>query len=311
MGFMASKQLFIANEIGLFTALAKQQATLEELAGQLGLPTRTVRILADAMVAFGLIEREDSVYRNSAVAAAFLGGDAMSMSPMLRFFNAISYRVWLDLQGAVETGESVRGDFTEEQQKIFSEGVEAFSGGAARSLAATYDFDRHSRLLDVGGGTGSFLVAILSAQPQLHGTLFELPEVAEIAERKLAASGIAERVSILAGNALEDELPDGHDAVLLANVIHYFLPDQNLELVSRVRAAVQPSARLLLVDFWTDPTHTEPLPATLMAGEFLAMVGGDVYSEQEMNAWLAQTGWRPVERLPLAGPQSVIVAEAV
>jgi hypothetical protein len=80
---------------------------------------------------------------------------------------------------------------------------------------------------------------------------------------------------------------------------------------TRVRTAVEPGARLLLVDWWTDPTHTQPLATALMAGEFLAQVGGDVYSEEEMNSWLAETGWRPVETLPLAGPQSAIVAEAV
>jgi hypothetical protein len=110
---------------------------------------------------------------------------------------------------------------------------------------------------------------------------------------------------------MKDDLPAGHDAVLLANIIHYFLPQQNTELARRVRTAVELGARLLVVDWWTDPTHTQPLPTALMAGEFLTAVGGDVYSEEEMNAWLGEAGWRPLERLPLAGPQSVIVAEAV
>jgi O-methyltransferase domain len=134
--------------------------------------------------------------------------------------------------------------------------------------------------------------------------------VTEIAEQKLAGSPVAKRVSVTAGNAFEDELPGGHDAVLLANVIHYFLPERNVELVRRIRAAVEPGTRLLLVDFWTDPTHTQPLPAVLMAAEFLTQVGGDVYSEEEMNGWLTEAAWRPVNKLPLAGPISVIVAEA-
>jgi O-methyltransferase involved in polyketide biosynthesis len=99
--------------------------------------------------------------------------------------------------------------------------------------------------------------------------------------------------------------------MIAANVVHYFLPEQNLELLRRLRAATEPGARLLAVDFWTDPTHTAPLPAVLMGGEFLCHVGGDVYSEQEMQSWLADTRWRYVETLPVAGPQSAIVAEAV
>ncbi len=311
MGFMGSKHLFVANEIGLFSVLAEGPATLEEIAERAGVPARTIRIIADAMVALGFLEREQNAYRNGPVADAFLSGrGSMNMRPMLRFLNALSYPAWLGLERSVRTDELACAALTEEQQTIFSEGVEAFSGGAAHALVTAYDFSRHQRLLDIAGGTGSFLVAILSANPELKGTLFELPEVAEIAGRKLAASPVANRVSVVAGNALEDELPGGHDVVLLANLVHYFLPQRNVELVRRVRAAVEPGARLLLVDFWTDPTHTQPLQAALIAGEFLSVVGGDVYSENEMDRWLAEAGWRPVEKLPLAGPQSAIVAEA-
>jgi SAM-dependent methyltransferase len=309
---MASKHLFVANEIGLFTALADGPATLEQLAHRVGVPQRTLRILADAIVALGLVEREDGAYRNGAAADAFLSGRGpVNLSPALRFMNAFVYPLWEGLERAVRTDGPARGELTAEQQKIFSEGVEALTAGPAHALAANYHFGRHRRLLDVAGGTGSFLVAILSANPALNGTLFELPEVAEIASRKLAASPVADRVSVTPGNAMKNDLPRGHDVALLANIVHYFLPNQNIELVGRVRDAVEPGARLLLVDWWTDPGHTQPLPAALMAGEFLANVGGDVYSEEEMNAWLEQAGWRPLERLPLVGPQSAIVAEAI
>ena len=79
-----------------------------------------------------------------------------------------------------------------------------------------------------------------------------------------------------------------------------------------MRAAAAPGARLLLADFWTNPTHTEPLMAALMAGEFAAHVkDGDVYSVEEIGQWLPTTGWRFLEHAPLAGPVSVVVAEAV
>ena len=67
---------------------------------------------------------------------------------------------------------------------------------------------------------------------------------------------------------------------------------------------------MLLVDFWTDPTHTQPLFATLMAGEFLIVAGGDVYSAAEVQGWLAEAGWSIVGQQPLAGPAALIVAEA-
>jgi hypothetical protein len=312
MGFMASKHLFVANEIGVFPALASGPANLEQLADRIDVPARTLRIVVDAMVALGFLQRDDDAYRNGASAQEFLSGTGpVNLRPALRFMNAIGYPVWQELEGAVRNDAPARGQLTPEQQKIFSEGVEALTAGPAHALATTYDFGPHRRLLDVAGGTGSFLFAILSANPTLEGTLFELPEVASIAEQNLGSSPVADRVSVIAGNAIEDQLPTGHDCALLANIIHYFLPQENIVLLRRVRAAVEGGARLLAVDWWTDPTHTQPLPAALMAGEFLAHVGGDVYSEDEMNLWLGESGWRPVDSLPLAGPQSVIIAEAV
>lgn len=70
-----------------------------------------------------------------------------------------------------------------------------------------------------------------------------------------------------------------------------------------------PHARLLLVDFWTDLTHTQPPSAALEAAEFLALVGGDVYSDAEARKWLAEIGWLTVDHVPLTGGASLIVAE--
>ena len=92
--------------------------------------------------------------------------------------------------------------------------------------------------------------------------------------------------------------------------MHYFTPETNRSILHRVRAAAEPGARLLIADFWTDPTHTQPLPAALMAGEFAIHVNdGDVYSVEEGTAWLQAAGWRYLDHRPLAGPMSVIVAE--
>jgi hypothetical protein len=106
-------------------------------------------------------------------------------------------------------------------------------------------------------------------------------------------------------------LPAGHDAVILANVVHLFSPARNQDLLRRTRERVAEGARLLLVDFWTDPTHTQPLAAALLAGEFLVIAGeGDVYSVEEAHAWFAGCGWRPVDHLPLSGAVSLLVAAA-
>ena len=315
MGFMAAKHLFVASEIGLFEALAAGPASLEELASRTGIPSRTIAITAAAIVSLGLIERDGSRYRNGDAAAAFLAGQpGPDLRPVLRFWDQISYPTWQKLADAVRTGhgQAQFGKFDKREQQIFSAGVEAFSAPGAAALATSYDFSRHQKVLDVAGGTGSFLVAVLKQHGKLRGTLFELPGPCGVARQKLANTPEGPRIDIVEGDVFKDALPAGHDALILANAAHVFSAAHNIELMRKMRAGVQPGARLLLVDLWTDPSHSQPPAAALVSGEFLVISGeGQAYSEQEADAWIGQTGWKKLEKKPLAGPVSLIVAEAI
>jgi SAM-dependent methyltransferase len=314
-GFMAAKHLFVANEIDLFAQLAGGSATLDELSARSGIPRRTIRISVDAMVALGLVERSGDCYRNTPAAEGFLSGQGPTdLRPILRFWNRISYPTWAGLEDAIRSGNAPNlqgGAFSEEDQRIFSEGVGTFMEGPAQALAHGYDFSRHRRLLDLGGGVGSLLVAVLRQHVGLDGTLFELAGAAAVARRHLECVPEGIRIEVVAGDFLTDPVPPGHDAIVLANVVHVLSKEHTRHLFQRIRAAVAPGARLLIVDFVTDPTHTQPLFAALMAGEFLMIAGeGDVYSETELSNWLRETGWQAVEHMPLIGPTSLLVAEA-
>jgi SAM-dependent methyltransferase len=237
---------------------------------------------------------------------------------MLRFMNRISYPAWGQLEEAIRSGQAPNrqgGGFSEEDQRIFSEGVEAFTTGPAQALAAGYDFSRHHRVLDLGGGTGSFVLPVLPVLRRhagLQATLFELPGAAAVAHQRLDREPEGGRVKVVVGDLFKDPIPAGHDAAIVANVLHLFFPEQNRELLRNTRSAVNEGARLLIVDLLTDPTHTQPVGAAMMAGEFLVIAGhGDVYSDAEVRGWLAETGWRPLKTTPLTGPQSLLVAEAV
>jgi methylase of polypeptide subunit release factors len=181
----------------------------------------------------------------------------------------------------------------------------------AAALPSVYDFSRHRRVLDIGGGTGSFLLPILRRHPRLEATLFELPGACAVARRRLAGEREGGRVTVVEGDFFTDPLPEGHDALIVANTLHVLSVAHNLELLKKMRAHAASAARLLLVDFWMDASRTKPPAAPLMSGEFLLMSGeGQSYAEEEADAWLAQTGWRKLECRPLAGPASVIIAEA-
>jgi hypothetical protein len=313
-GFMATKHLFAASELGLFEALADSPTTLDGLAARTGLTRRAARISADAMVALGLLEREGGTYRNTDVAAVFLSGRGPAdLRPLLRFWDKISYPAWAELAEALAKGPSKEiFELDDRLQEVASAGIDAILAGPAAALPKTFDFSRQRRLLDVGGGTGSWSIAVAQVYPHLEATVFELPAVADVARRRIAAAGLASRIGVVVGDAMAGALPPGYDVFLLANLIHYWSPDENRSLLRRVRGAAEPGSSLLLADFWTDPTHTKPVQAALMAGEFAVHLrNGDVYSVEELRGWLDETGWRFIRHAPLAGPQSLVVAEAV
>ena len=233
---------------------------------------------------------------------------------MLRLLDRISYPAWMKLEDAVRHGEGERhfDRFTAEEQQIFSAGVEAITAGMATALAASYDFSRHNRVLDVGGGTGSFLVAVLRRYPVLRATLFELPGACAVARQHLADDPAGARVDVVEGDFLKDPLPDGHDVLIVANTIHVLSPAHNLALLRNMRVHAAAGARLLLVDWWMDSTRTQPPAAPLISGEFLVISGeGQAYSDDDAEEWLRLAGWRKLEHRPLAGPGSVIIADAV
>lgn len=311
-GFMAAKHLFVASEIGLFSALSDGPLSLDELAERTDVPRASVRILADAMVALGFVAREIDHYRNQPVSQIYLSGQTPAdLRPGLRFLDRISYPTWMGLEEAIRTRQGVRGELSPEQNEIRSRGIEAISAGAARALARAYDFSHHRRIVDLGGGMGFFLRVLTQHYPELHATLFEMPAVAAIARQALVGAPETTRIEVIDGDFFHDPIPPGYDAVLVANVLHVFSPEHNRELLSRIRASVVPETTLLLVDFWTDPSHTRPIFAALMAGEWLTATGeADCYSVDEVRDWLDRTGWAFTAHQPLSGPASLIVAQA-
>ena len=312
-GFMAAKHLFAANELGIFEALAESPATIGALAARTGLTPRAARISADAMVALGLLEREGDLYRNGDTAAAFLSGHGPAdLRPLLTLWDTISYPSWTELADALARGPSKEiFELDDELQEVASAGIEAILAGPAAALATSFDFSGKRRLLDIGGGTGSWSIAVVQQHRELQATILELAPVDDIARRRIAQAGLQSRIDVAVGDAMSEPLPSGYDVFLVANLIHYWSPEENRELLQRVRAAADRGSHLLLADFWTDPTHTEPLQAALMAGEFAVHLrNGDVYSVEELRGWLEGTAWRFVEHVAIAGAQKLGMADA-
>jgi len=247
-GFMAAKHLFVANEIRLFELLGNDGCSLEELARRTAIPKRTLRIIADAMVALSFLIKQDGLYRNGPVTSTFLSGQTPAdLRPLLSFWNQISYPKWHKLEESVRAGGGTAGRFefsNAKEEEVFSKGVEAFTVPQAQALAEAHDFSPYRSVLDLGGGTGSFLLPVLGRHAHLTGTVFEIPPVAAVARRVLAGHALGVRIQIVEGDFLTTPIPHGHEAIIVANVIHTLSPEHNaqaLESPSR-RGASRPAA---------------------------------------------------------------------
>ena len=299
-------------KLGFLRPWRTRQPPWTTLAQRTNIPRRTLRILADAMVALGFVERQGDLYQNSVVASTFLSGRTPAdLRPALRYWNRLNYHRWTKLEEAVRTDQAVLGSLRSlpRNNRCTRRASKQLPRGRRGHWRGRMIGSRHRRILDLGGGTGSFLPRCSTSIVAWRGRLYDLPAVAALARQQLAESPLAARLRIVEGDFFTDPLPEDHDAILLANVVHNFLPERNRALLRRLGASAPAAARLLLVDFWTDPLHTQPLTAALMAGAFLLTSQGDVYSAEEVRDWLLATGWRPLEHKVLAGPASLIVAE--
>ena len=204
-GFMAAKHLFAANELGLFEALADAPTTIDGLAARTGLTPRAARISADAMVALDLLERDGDTYRNGPAADQFLAGRTPAdLRPFLRFWDKISYPAWQSLADALGSGPPTEVfELDDTLQEIVSAGIEAILAGPAAALPHVYDFSAHQRLLDIGGGTGSWSIAVAHEAPSLRATVLELPVVVNLARERIAAAGLADRLEAVVGRRHE------------------------------------------------------------------------------------------------------------
>jgi SAM-dependent methyltransferase len=307
-GYMVSKTLFAALEFGMFAAVGPEGATAAELGERCAIPERSARAIADLMIDAGLLVRDGDRFRNAADAEAFLAGRGpFDLRPLARYWDLVSYPTWTDAATAFRTRQGVRPVLTEAQTEAYESAVALVTADTAADLAHAYDFSDHHRVLDAGGGFGTFVKPILERHPHLDATLVDLPEVAAVVTQQTAAGPFAGRLTAVGADLFTDPIPGGHDAVLVANVVHLFPPERIVALLRRLRQAVTPDGRLLLVDWWR--TDVAPHPsARFGAGEFLMISGGDLYQVDEVARWLAEAGWQFLRLQPLPPPSGIILA---
>jgi hypothetical protein len=309
VGHMAAQQLFAANRIGLFPALAAGPLSAADLASRTGRPEKITRILGDTLSALGLLSRVDGRYALTADTAAYLGGADLDLAPFLTFLETISYPHWQQFPHTTDTGEPGALDLTGDRWDTFLGGVMVYNALHARQLSRIFDFSGGKNLLDLGGLSAEFALEALRANDVLHATFVYDPR--SVPSVTSAVASFADR-TVVRGAPTPDAEPDGEfDLVMVNHVVHRFTVDENRAILRHARAAAAPGARLLLLDFFLDGDVVPRSLDALHAGEYLVIDGTVVYPEADVRGWLSGAGWRTVERLTLPGSPRVLVAEAV
>jgi O-methyltransferase domain len=194
-----------------------------------------------------------------------------------------------------------------------SAAMASFMGGIygpqGPKIAAGYPFGRFTTLIDIGGGNGHILAAILAQHPQLRGALFDLPPTANVARGFLAERGFTSRSEVFAGDFF-DSVPRGYDAYMLKSCLHDWQDTKAVEILRRCREAMPDHGRLLIVEIVLAPGRSIGHPHRLIDLEMMVTLGGKERSEQEFAALLAQAGPRSTTVTPISGSFFSVVEAA-
>lgn len=315
--FYDSCILFAASDLGIFGKLAELgEAEAGRVANDLGLEVHRTRLLLDACVALGLVTKEGAGYRNTQESNMFLvPGAPGDLSGAIRY-NRDVLPAWANVAKMVQTGSPVeRQDIhlgeDSDRTRTFVMAMHARAKWIGCALIPLLDLAGKKRLLDIGGGSGTFSVLMAAAYPELRCTVFDLPEVVRIAETLIENQGMKGRVRVLPGNYHKDGFPAGNDVVTILGVLHQESPESIQDILKRAYDALDPGGAIYVLDVMTDATHTTPKFSALFAVNMaLTAASGWVFSDTELRDWLTHAGFHGIEVRPLPSPMPHWLAKA-
>lgn len=319
-GMWMTQATYVVAELRVPDLLATGPKSADELARATECHTPSLRRLMRALVTLELCkEREDGSFELTPMGSLLRSDAEDSVRSWAIFRGKYHWSTWGNLLYSVKTGESARQLLTgtegfehlerdPERAAVFNRAMVELTRLVSREVARTYDFSGIRRIVDVGGGHGELLAAILAAYPQMRGVLFDLAHAIETARQHLEQAGVAERCELATGSFFES-VPGGSDAYLLKSVIHDWNDERSIAILKTCREAMAPGAKLLLVErimperIEASPPHQSVAQSDL---NMLVGPGGRERTEAEFRALLSSAGFRLVRILP-TGPNSGII----
>jgi SAM-dependent methyltransferase len=319
-GYYISRAIYVVATLGIADLLAHGPQPSSALAKATGTHaeslTRVLRLLASVGV---FTEQEDRCFALTPLGECLRTGVPGSMRSAALLFAGITQEAWRDLLYSVRTGEPAfhhvfgMDSFSymvqhPEEAANFDEAMADFTKGIAIAVAATYDFSQFGTIVDVGGGNGMLLEAILKAHPTLRGVLFDMPHVAERAQQRIEAVGLAERCKAVGGDFFL-EVPSGGDAYMLKHVIHDWDDARAVTILKNCHRAMGPQGKLLIVEGIYPPRIDQSNTSWGAASNdvnMLVCTGGRQRSEAEFRSLYGAAGFTLTRIIPTQARSSVI-----
>ena len=313
--YWGSQTFLTANRLGLFALLADGPRGASDIAEALHLQPRGTVLFLNACVAMGLLVREGDSYANSALAQRFMvPGTPMSMADAMRYSDNL-YSVWAGLEDSLRTGSpalapsNYLGD-DPSRTDAFVRGMHQRALGMAAGLIECVEIGDRKRLLDVGGGPGTYSAMFCRRHPQLTARVFDLAPVLDVAKAILTENAAPDRIELVPGDYHVDALPDGNDIVLMSGIFHRETETTCQRLIDAGHGALEVGGMLAVGDVFVAGDGPGTAFATLFGlNMMLTAPDGGVHDAETVAKWVRSAGFTDVRilHLPPPAPHTVIV----
>lgn len=288
--FYGSAVLFAALDCGVFEKAER---------GGLDVTGRGMRLLADACVAVGLLEKRGGRYFNTpAASAALVPGAPADLTKAIRY-NRDVYPAWGELAKLARTGRSVERPEAHlgedaERTKSFAAAMFSRAMGIGRGIVPMLG-PLGPRVLDLAGGPAAYAILMCRANPSASVVTVDLPAISAAARGYVEEAGLTDRIECRAGDYHCDEYEEGaYDAVTIFGALHQESPEAIAAILRRAHRALKEGGRLFVLDMMTDSTRTAPKFSALFAVNMaLTTENGWVFSDDELKTWMREAGFEP------------------
>lgn len=311
--------LSVALELDIFESLDALPDSPEGLAARRHFDTRALRALLPMLMQLGFLVLHEGNYQLSEAARQYmLKGSPFSWEGVFKRLSGtlLAHKLLLETVN-LERADTDRkrpvdgwegGHIDAEMARELTAFMHSHSVPAAHGMLRTCDFSGVRRLLDIGGGSGCFSIALAQHHPDMHCTVMELPTICELAQQYVAAAGLTARVDTISVDMFRQQWPRGYDAHFFSNVFHDWSVETCVELATRSHAALPEGGCILLHEMLLDDNCTGPAPAVAFSLLMAMGTKGQQFSLPQLRAILEAAGFRDINSQPCYGHYSLIRA---